>query len=446
MCDTLVALAGATRSGRVVMAKNSDRERNEAQFLEQIGRREHSAEAEIRLTYLTIPQVRHTHAVLLSRPCWGWGAEMGANEHGVVIGNEAMHATIPAQRRRALTGMDLVRLALERAEDAESAAEVIITLLERYGQGGNCGHLNRFYYNNGFLIADARRAFVLETVGRWWALEEVKDMRALSNAYSIGAGYDRISATLQTHAERSGWAAPGGRFDLAATLTDTERDAATWGRGRCARGTVLLERERGVHDVASMQAILRDHGPEAETDPGWSPDRTVGRTICMHATDGGRRGQTTGSLVSDLAPDAPAVHWVTGRAAPCTALFRPVVLGAALPVAEPQPTDRFDPATMWWRHELLHRAVLSDFAPRLARIAPDRDAIEARFREAMADAMQRTPDDMAALSRVIAACWNEAAAAEAGWLAQMRGAAANGPIRSPGRSWTRLNRRAGLPG
>ena len=34
MCDTLVALAGSTARGAALFAKNSDRERNEAQGLE----------------------------------------------------------------------------------------------------------------------------------------------------------------------------------------------------------------------------------------------------------------------------------------------------------------------------------------------------------------------------------------------------------------------------
>lgn len=38
-----------------------------------------------------------------------WGAEMGANEHGVCIANEAINAREPAAETEALLGMDLVR-------------------------------------------------------------------------------------------------------------------------------------------------------------------------------------------------------------------------------------------------------------------------------------------------------------------------------------------------
>ena len=53
----------------------------------------------------------HTHAVILSKPAWMWGAEMGANEHGVCIGNEAVWTKLngPEDEKEKLLGMDLLR-------------------------------------------------------------------------------------------------------------------------------------------------------------------------------------------------------------------------------------------------------------------------------------------------------------------------------------------------
>ncbi|MCD6290726.1 MAG: peptidase U34, partial [Anaerolineae bacterium] len=86
MCDTLVAVGEATADGTVILAKNSDREPNEAQVLTYIPHMRHEPGDVVRCTYLEIPQVEETYAVLLSRPFWMWGSEMGVNEHGVAIG------------------------------------------------------------------------------------------------------------------------------------------------------------------------------------------------------------------------------------------------------------------------------------------------------------------------------------------------------------------------
>src|SRR5690606_36076125 len=78
MCDTVVALGSATADGAVIFGKNSDREPNEAHHLLLVPRARHEPGSTVKCTYVEIPQVDETYAVLLSKPFWMWGAEMGA--------------------------------------------------------------------------------------------------------------------------------------------------------------------------------------------------------------------------------------------------------------------------------------------------------------------------------------------------------------------------------
>ncbi len=249
MCDTMVALGTATATAACLFAKNSDREPEESQPIEIISGRRHESGQALRATYVTIPQAAQTWTVLLSRPFWTWGAEMGVNEHGVAIGNEAIHAIIPPGQEPGLIGMDLVRLGLERARSAAEALEVITALVERHGQGGSCGLREPRYYDNAFLIADAREAFVLEAIGRMWIVERVRGLRAISNTLNIRHG-DRISDALTADARERGLAAD---FDFSETYLDPSSEGRSWGQARCTRATTLLEfatraLARGRHD------------------------------------------------------------------------------------------------------------------------------------------------------------------------------------------------------
>jgi dipeptidase len=368
-----------------------------------------------------------------------WGAEVGANDAGVAIGNEAVHSVVAAGEAPALTGMDLVRLGLERSASAAEAVEVMTGLLERHGQGGDCGHLEPFFYHNSFIVADPGEAFVLETVDRWWAVQRVERVRAISNVLGIGTEDRTVSPDLQAHAEAEGWCDAAGYFDVAGRLWDPERDVATRGRERCGRATSLLAECGGAIKVADMMRILRDHGALAARDPVWSPAKIVGRTICMHAGHGDRRSQSVGSMVSELRAET-AVHWLTGSSAPCLSVFKPVILAAGLPDQGAAPTDRFDGANRWWRHERIHRAALSDYPGRIADFAPMRDALEQRFRARIDRALAA---DLGAshLRAEVDACWREADAAEAQWSKATACAPRGGDHED---SWGRLSDLAGV--
>jgi dipeptidase len=148
--------------------------------------------------------------------------------------------------------------------------------------------------------------------------------------------------------------------------------------------------------------------------------------------------------VSELRPGA-ALHWVTASAAPCLSLFKPVLFEAGLPDQGPRPTDRFDSDARWWRHERLHRKVLTDYAPLAALGRDDRDTLECAFAARMEEALA-ADGGPAALRAAVDACWREADAAEDRWLAQVVGSAPRrGGKGAHGRSWSRHNQVAGLP-
>lgn len=454
MCDTLVARPGETSSGALLFAKNSDRDANEAQYLLHAPRGRHEAGARLACTYIEIPQARETHAVLLSKPFWMWGAEMGANEHGLVIGNEAVFSRIPAQKEPALLGMDLVRLGLERAASAAEALHVITTLLAVHGQGGNCTRSGRIEYHNSFLLADAGgEAFVLETVGREWAAERVETMRSISNAYTIGTHFESASEGLAAQARARGFTRDGEAFDMARAYADRLRSSLATGTARWCRTSELL-RGHGRHSPESLMRILRDHGAQAAGDPEWRPDGITGGSVCAHASWGPirRYAQTTGSWVAELAPGR-AVHWVTGTSAPDTGIFKPVFFGpgfenAALPGFGPVPGEFFDPASLWWRHERLHRAVLEDYPARIRAFADERDRLEKSF-IARVEALLARGGSAEEAGRLAREIWAEAVEAEENWLGRVRAT----PRRRGGRPsfpyrmhWSRLARLARMPG
>ena len=425
MCDTLVAKGGTTVTGAMLFAKNSDREANEAQYPLFVPAQSHEKGSRLRCTYIEIDQARETHAVLLSRPFWMWGAEMGANEHGVVIGNEAVHAKIAPGAAPSLIGMDLLRLGLERSASAEEALDTITRLLGEHGQGGNCAHKGRFEYHNSFIVADATDAFVLETVGREWAVERVTARRSISNSYTIGRDFERTSQGAERLAIDHGLMREGEAFDFADAFANRKRSALASGHQRWCRTSALLAGRGGGLDAREMMRFLRDHGAQAARQRGWRPDGILGGAVSAHATYGPVRrfGQTTASWVAEVG-NGRAVHWLTATAAPDTGIFKPVFFGpgfkgAKLPDFGPAPTDVYDARTRWWRHERLHRAVLRNYPERMAAYAGERDRLEASFIERVDALLARDggPEEAGALS---AALWREADEAEACWYERVR--------------------------
>ncbi|MGQ0586270.1 MAG: C69 family dipeptidase [Gammaproteobacteria bacterium] len=408
MCDVQVLIG----PDAVWFAKNSDREPGEPQPVMRLPAVVADDAATVRATYVELPQVPRRHGVILSRPVWCWGAEMGVNDKGVAIGNAAIFSR-RATRAPALLGMDLVRLGLERGGTAGEALEVIIRLLEQHGQGGPTGFRDKAVcHDASFLIADALDAWVLETAGRDWVARRVTGHYAISDAFTIGTEREL----------RSSGVAAG--QDFARTFDTRLRPWLAGARARRALSLHHLGRAASP-SFARMAFHLRAHARNDE-DPADGSNADV----CMHAAGLIRRRQTTGSMIARLTASGPTALF-TGTSAPCLSIFRPAAFDGEFSVLTP--ADKQVAALLWRRHELLHRHALDDASLRL-RLRATRDEIEAKVFEQLAAAHP----DAGALVRAdrLAAAWHKVL-----WESL------NGrPARRGTRFWRRVSEEDGLVG
>ena len=363
MCDTL----GKLGKERSFFAKNSDRSPNEVQIPEYHAPRR-GLSGNINCTYISVPQAEETYGVLLSRPAWMWGAEMGINEWGLCIGNEAVF-TKGAYGKTGLTGMDMVRLALERSKTAEEALNLLISLLETYGQGGNCGFDHDFYYDNAFLIMDRENLFVLETAGKHWVWKRSNSAN-ISNRLSIGTEGDRYSC--------------GETVDFRKRFTEP---VYTTFSGSARRMQQVRSCLSGADSLEGCIEALTRHDSNV-TNP--FAKGSVSST-CMHY--GGPVGDhTTSGMVVSLEKDRTVV-WTTGSSLPCVSLFKPWLLGTetVLPVV---PAGDAAGERYWLEAEKFRRKLLSKKLPEAFHA--EKDAIQHRW---AALAEETSAEDFPAFSR-----------------------------------------------
>jgi dipeptidase len=341
MCDTLCVIG----AGRSLFAKNSDRPRDEVQLLESHSPR--AAGDTVRTTHIEIPDTGAC-AVVGSRPAWMWGFEHGVNEHRVAIGNERIFTMDdPHDAPAALTGMDLVRLGLERSRTADDALEVMTSLLERHGQGGACSDGEDDPYWSSFLVTDPRGAWVLETSARTWAARAVDDGAAISNRVTLDADWTRASDDLSAGDDfsvRLDPAVPTEPSDV--RLAVTRSCVATGAAGLTPRDLAATMRHHGHGPWGRPGSPPEAVDPPPTTSaPGWD-----GFTVCWHIRT---VEATTASMVAELDADldAPLRAWVT-IGSPCVSVYLPVLL----PVV---PAELAEPAT-WQRLARLRDRVEDD--------------------------------------------------------------------------------------
>ncbi len=329
MCDTMCSLGGNNRDSKVsLFGKNSDRDPNEIQIVEFHPRTVRSGKT--RTTYIEVEYEGETNAVILSRPSWMWGAEMGVNQKGVAVGNEAIFSS-PKNKTRSLIGMDLLRLGLEKGNDANSTAKSIIEYLEKYGQGGSNDQYKNEYYNNSFLITDGKKVLELYISGKEYLLKEVKSFDTISNSIPRGRENEKEELLRSSN-----------------FLNKEDFLYTRLGRGfeRSEFTTAGLHNDPHGIEIRNFFRILRHH------DGDWSHPRLGSNAdVCMHAGPLSRKFQTVNSLVVEIG-EKRSVVWSTFSSNPCISLYKPILFSEERAVGL-----QYDQG-YWLRSEELHRKYL----------------------------------------------------------------------------------------
>ena len=403
MCDSFVALGNSTQSGSVLLAKSADTEVNEAEHVARYPRREYGEGAEVRITHRAIPQARVTHEIILGRSFWAWGAELGCNEHGVAVGNEAAFSNQTADGDGTCC-LDLCRLTVERGETALQAVEAVGACVEAFGQGGNCQMMGNFPFDTGLLIGDRHEAYVVNCAGKHWAARKVDDVMAISNRYQITDDWDLSSLAPNN----------GAKPDFRARFADEKREDEVAALKRECRAMDLLQARKGGITVKDMADILRDVGEDPDSYD--IVEDELPTRICMHAAPyEARFWHATGAMITDSSDDGVLV-WMTATSATDLSVFKPLFFDAEMPDMGPPPEGTYTEGSLWWKHERLHRRAVADYHTLKPEIRGDFDELEAAF---FAEGPSLKTESRRVKSEFVRDCWRRAEVVTDRWIERL---------------------------
>lgn len=323
-CDLIVALGPATASRATLFGLNGHASgRTSGRLVLNTGNL-HASDEKIRARFLDLPQCRHTFTTLGYQADGAWGYQHGVNEHQLAVGCARWHSLL-RNDHSGLDGADLVRLVLERAGSARQGIDVLTELICRHGQGAYSGEgADR---DHTFLLADPNEAFVLEAAGRFWAMQQIGQVRAVSDVAVIRQDWNRLSPGLSDVAIKAGhWPADGSKLDFAGAVSlhpaGQESALRRWGRA-----TVLLESQNGHIDAGFLRHVLGDHyeGSRFEVDP-LSPASSDPLPLCRHESSLANASTRTSCIAELTASNgAPQVVW-HAFGPPCLSVYFPFLL------------------------------------------------------------------------------------------------------------------------
>jgi secernin len=230
-------------------------------------------------------------------------------------------------------------------------------LLKEHEQGGDGGYRGSLKYHNSFLIKDFERGYVLETCGKHWALQEIRDVAAISNCYSITDDYCEVDPDTEKPCNFKT------RYENKLVTFFTKGDAR-----RKYAYNYLKSSDR---ELTNVMNVLRSH---------MTADQKIKKgmkSICIHSGPF-IKSEATSSMIVDYIGDK-FIIWFTGSPHPCVSLFKPIVFSGDKTV---QGFDNVDYSVDYSNDATaLARALVKNYSLFVSEIKTIRDKYESDFRK-----------------------------------------------------------------
>ena len=376
-CVTFVSVGDASLDGSTLLAKNRDVD--EAQWVYRVDRMTHQPGSDVKLQYISIPQVETTYAWNgIKTNTVRWGIGMGINEWGLIIANNDAETREPLSRASGLHDNDICRLVLERCKTAEEGALLVGDLLTEYGHA---------YIGEIYFIADTSECWIVEGAGRHWAavrLTDTVDVRA--NKYEITTEWDLASSDIVEYAVNMGWCTSADDFNFADCygLKDWIYDGSI---PRHQRALELITPKIGTITKEEMMSFLRDHyeGQDEFDHEHWNTEYWP---ICYW--------MTVSSSVFELKQDQPPetqVMWFS-MSTPCISTFIPVFANATdIPsqyqTGEGRGIDNFNPDSAFWVFRKIRDLVDKDYDVEHPRVRGEFDRLYEEYNDETKSVVQQ---------------------------------------------------------
>lgn len=374
-CTTLLIGKDLTLNNAVIHAHNEDMGFAAVGRLWHVDAKTHESGATIDVPYMTIPQVKNSHAYWASgnaQATKGLGLSsdtkpydsvlVGINQWGVTMSCNWMHSKEKEQAEKGIRRYAIRQLILERAKTARQAVQIIGDFIEEYGQA-DWGGLD---YN----LADTNEAWIVETTTNHWVAKRIKDdeIWVVANRFTITTDFDLSSKDLIDNAIKQGWYNPDidGEFNFRTAYGKPEKINQDYDIDRENRAKFLLENKKGSITAEDMFLVLRDRyeGTDAFTKPqkveNWretSEEKNIPRTISSNL------GQSSSVAVlrNNMPIEVGAMMWYA-MVSPQFSGYFPIYAGTnKIPQSMQNNTSTNNANSAWWIFKNIHNIGTENF-------------------------------------------------------------------------------------